>query len=54
VVAILWLLARAGASARANCTQAAEKIARAAQAFGQQDDITVLTVSLARVEAVHA
>jgi phosphoserine phosphatase RsbU/P len=36
---------------RAISMQAPEKIARAAQDYGQQDDITVLTVSLA---AVHA
>jgi len=35
-------------------TQSAEKIAHAAQAFGQEDDITVLTLTLAPVGAVHA
>jgi serine phosphatase RsbU (regulator of sigma subunit) len=35
-------------------SQPANEIARAAQAFGQEDDITVLTLSLAPVGAVHA
>jgi hypothetical protein len=35
-------------------TQSAEAIARAAQAFGQQDDITVLTLQFAPVEVLHA
>ncbi len=34
--------------------QPAEEIAHAAQAFGQEDDITVLTLALAPVGAVHA
>jgi hypothetical protein len=32
----------------------ADQIARAAQQFGQEDDITVLTLTLAPVGAVHA
>jgi len=35
-------------------TQSAEAIARAAQAFGQQDDITVLTVTFVPAEVLHA
>jgi serine phosphatase RsbU (regulator of sigma subunit) len=35
-------------------TKPAEEIARAAQAFGQEDDITVLTVALVAAEAVPA
>jgi hypothetical protein len=35
-------------------TQTAEAIAHAAQVFGQEDDITVLTLSFAPVEVVHA
>ncbi len=35
-------------------TEPAEKVAEAAQAFGQEDDITVLTLSLAPAEVVHA
>ncbi len=35
-------------------TEPAEEVARAAQAFGQEDDITVLTLSLAPAEVVHA
>jgi serine phosphatase RsbU (regulator of sigma subunit) len=35
-------------------TQPAEEIAHAAQAFGQEDDITVLTLTLAPVGVVHA
>jgi len=35
-------------------TQSAEAIARAAQAHGQQDDITVLTLQFAPVEVIHA
>ena len=39
---------------RSVSTQSAEAIARAAQAYGQQDDITVLTVAFAPAEVVHA
>ena len=39
---------------RANSRQSAEEIARAAQNFGQQDDITVLTLTFAPVEVAHA
>jgi hypothetical protein len=35
-------------------TQSAESIAQAAQAFGQEDDITVLTVTFVPVEVPHA
>jgi len=35
-------------------TQSAEQIAAAAQAFGQEDDITVLTLTFAPAEALHA
>ncbi len=35
-------------------TQSAEAIAQAAQAFGQEDDITVLTLTLAPTEVAHA
>jgi serine phosphatase RsbU (regulator of sigma subunit) len=35
-------------------TQPAEEIARAAQQFGQEDDITVLTLTLQSPEAAHA
>jgi hypothetical protein len=35
-------------------TQSAEEIARAAQAFGQEDDITALTLTRATEEATHA
>lgn len=35
-------------------TQPAEEIARAAQAFGQEDDITVLTLTFAPAEVLHA
>jgi hypothetical protein len=35
-------------------TQSAEAIAAAAQSFGQEDDITVLTLAFARVEVLHA
>ncbi len=35
-------------------TQSAESIAHAAQAFGQEDDITVLAVQFAPVEVLHA
>jgi serine phosphatase RsbU (regulator of sigma subunit) len=35
-------------------TQPAEKIAQTAQAFGQEDDITVLTVTLTPAEVLHA
>jgi Stage II sporulation protein E (SpoIIE) len=35
-------------------TQSAESIAAAAQQFGQQDDITVLTLSFAPAEVLHA
>jgi len=34
--------------------QSAEEIARVAQSFGQQDDITVLTLQFAPAEALHA
>jgi hypothetical protein len=34
-------------------TQSAEDIAHAAQAFGQQDDIPVLTLIFARAEVTH-
>jgi hypothetical protein len=39
---------------RAISTQSAENIVRAAQAFGQDDDITVLTLTLAPAEVLHA
>ena len=39
---------------RAISTQSAEEIARAAQAHGQQDDITVLTLTFAPAEVLHA
>ncbi len=39
---------------RAISTQSAESIARAAQAHGQQDDITVLTLTFAPAEVLHA
>ena len=35
-------------------TQSAEAIAAAAQAFGQEDDITVLTLTFAPAEVLHA
>ncbi len=35
-------------------SQSAEFIAHAAQAFGQEDDITVLTLNLAPAEVAHA
>jgi len=35
-------------------TQSAEAIAKVAQAFGQEDDITVLTLTFAPVEVAHA
>lgn len=35
-------------------TQPAEEIARAAQQFGQEDDITVLTLSFTAKEVCHA
>jgi len=35
-------------------TQPAEKLAQAAQTFGQEDDITVLTLTLVAAEALHA
>ncbi len=35
-------------------TQSAQAIAHAAQSFGQQDDITVLTLAFASAEALHA
>ena len=35
-------------------TQSAQSIARAASTFGQEDDITVLTLTTAPVEAIHA
>jgi phosphoserine phosphatase RsbU/P len=40
--------------AAAISTQPAEEIARAAQAFGQQDDITVLTLTFVPAEVLHA
>jgi phosphoserine phosphatase RsbU/P len=39
---------------RAASAQAADQIAHAAQAYGQEDDITVLKLTLAPVGAVHA
>ena len=39
---------------RAISTQSAEQIAQAAQAFGQEDDITVLTLTFAPVGVLHA
>ncbi|HTX75727.1 MAG TPA: SpoIIE family protein phosphatase [Terracidiphilus sp.] len=39
---------------RAISTQSAEAIAKAAQQYGQQDDITVLTVAFVPAEALHA
>jgi hypothetical protein len=39
---------------RAISTQSAEKIAQAAQDFGQDDDITVLTLTLTPAEVLHA
>jgi hypothetical protein len=39
---------------RAISTQSAENIAHAAQTFGQEDDITVLTLTLAPAEVLHA
>ncbi|MGH9605972.1 MAG: SpoIIE family protein phosphatase [Terracidiphilus sp.] len=36
------------------CNQSAESIAQAAQAFGQEDDITVLTLAFAPAEVLHA
>jgi hypothetical protein len=39
---------------RAISTQSAESIAKAAQAFGQEDDITVLTLALVPAEVLHA
>lgn len=39
---------------RALSTQSAEAIAAAAQAFGQEDDITVLTLTFAPAEVLHA
>ncbi len=39
---------------RAISTQSAESIAHAAQAFGQEDDITVLTLTLTPAEVMHA
>ena len=35
-------------------TQSAEKVAQTAQAFGQEDDITVLTLTYAPAEVLHA
>ena len=35
-------------------TQSAEAIAKVAQAFGQEDDITVLTLTFAPIEVAHA
>jgi len=40
--------------AAAICTQSAEQIALAAQQFGQEDDITVLTLTFANAEVLHA
>jgi hypothetical protein len=40
--------------AAAISTDSADKIAHAAQAFGQDDDITVLTLTLAPLEVLHA
>jgi phosphoserine phosphatase RsbU/P len=40
--------------ARAISTRSAEQIAQAAQAFGQSDDITVLTLQFAPAEVLHA
>ncbi|HTV81250.1 MAG TPA: PP2C family protein-serine/threonine phosphatase [Acidobacteriaceae bacterium] len=39
---------------RAISLQSAEEIARAAEVFGQQDDITVLTLTFAPAEVLHA
>src|SRR6185437_7373613 len=39
---------------RAISTHSAEQIAAAAQAFGQEDDITVLTLAFAPAEVLHA
>jgi serine phosphatase RsbU (regulator of sigma subunit) len=39
---------------RAISAQSAEQIAQAAQQFGQQDDITVLTLAFAPSEVLHA
>lgn len=39
---------------RAISTQPAEQIAQAAQAHGQEDDITVLTLTFAHAEVLHA
>ncbi len=39
---------------RSISTESAAKVAEAAQAFGQEDDITVLTLSFAPAEVVHA
>ncbi len=39
---------------RSISTQSAEAIARAAQQFGQEDDITVLTLTFALAEVIHA
>ena len=39
---------------RAISTRSAEQIAAAAQAHGQQDDITVLTLTFAPAEVLHA
>jgi hypothetical protein len=39
---------------RAISTESAQSIAHAAQSFGQEDDITVLTLTFAAVGAVHA
>jgi serine phosphatase RsbU (regulator of sigma subunit) len=40
--------------AAAISTESADQIAHAAEEFGQEDDITVLTLTLAAVEALHA
>jgi hypothetical protein len=42
------------AQTRQISTQSAETIAQAAQQFGQDDDITVLTLTLAPAEVLHA
>jgi len=39
---------------RAISNETAEKIAETAREFGQEDDITVLTLRIAPLEAIHA
>jgi hypothetical protein len=39
---------------RAISSETAETIAETARAFGQEDDITVLTLRIALTEALHA